>query len=526
MTHPLVVTLDRRSAPRTIFYGDRLLEVDMPPGTRVIYPRPPLEPLKDVDAAIRYAVNHPLNSDPLHAKLRPGMKVVIAIDDISLPLPPMRRPDIRERVLTVVLELLSDHGVEDVEMIIATSVHRRMTGDEVRHIVGDKIFDAYWPDRLYNHDAEDSKNMVEVGSTDHGEVVELNRKAVEADLVIYVNLNFVPMDGGHKSVTVGLCGYKSLRAHHNPGTMRECFSYMDPDKSALATSVSRMGKITNANLNVFTIETTINNRMFDRPLEFLSKNEDDLTSSEKTALKALSFTLARVPQPARQAIFNKVPSPYGVTGVFAGETEAVHKETLKKCYQQYLVPVKGQCDILVTGVPYVSPYNVGSFLNPLLVQVMANGYLFNLYKGLPLLKRGGTMIICHPCTDMFDKEHHAPYIEFVHNLLPETRDAMELHKRYERRFAENPAYIQMYRTGHAYHPAHAFFMWYWGEAGRQHIGRMIVVGADNEYIPKLMGWETARTMAEALDMARDTAPPDPDITMMHVAPMMMAEVSA
>jgi hypothetical protein len=334
------------------------------------------------------------------------------------------------------------------------------------------------------------------------------------------------MDGGHKSVTVGLCGYKSLRAHHNPGTMRKCWSYMDPDKSELANSVNRMGRITNKNLNVFTIETTINNRMFDRPLEFLAKNEDDLTSAERAAMKALTFTLSRVPQPARQAIFNKVPSPYGVTGVFAGETEAVHVHTMKKCYEQYLVPIKGQADIVVTGIPYISPYNVNSFLNPLLVQVMANGYLFNLYKGIPLLKKGGTMIITHPCTDLFDKEHHAPYIEFVHNLLPETRDAMELHKRYERKFAENPAYIQMYRTGHAYHPAHPFFMWYWGEAGRQHIGRMIVVGADNEYIPKLLGWETARTMAEALEMARETAPPSPEITMMHVAPTMMAEVTA
>src|SRR5579872_1177235 len=145
MSHPLVVTLDRRSAPRTIFSGDRLIEVDMPAGTRVIYPRPPLEALKDVDAAIRYALNHPENSDPLHAKLRPGMKVVIAIDDVSLPLPPMRRPDVRERVLTVVLAMLADHGVEDVEIIIATSIHRRMTGEEVLHIVGPRIYGAYWP---------------------------------------------------------------------------------------------------------------------------------------------------------------------------------------------------------------------------------------------------------------------------------------------------------------------------------------------------------------------------------------------
>ena len=70
--HPLVVTLDKKSAPRTLFSGDRLVEVDLPAGTRVIYPRPPLEALKDVDAAIRYAINHPLGTEPLHAKLRRG----------------------------------------------------------------------------------------------------------------------------------------------------------------------------------------------------------------------------------------------------------------------------------------------------------------------------------------------------------------------------------------------------------------------------------------------------------------------
>ena len=120
--HPLVVTIDKKSAPRAVFSGNRVLEVDLPVGTRVIYPRPPMEALRDVDAAIRYAVNHPLGSDPLHAKLRPGMKVVIAIDDVSLPLPPMRRPDARERVLTVVLEILADHGVEDAAR--SSSRHR------------------------------------------------------------------------------------------------------------------------------------------------------------------------------------------------------------------------------------------------------------------------------------------------------------------------------------------------------------------------------------------------------------------
>jgi hypothetical protein len=526
MSHPCVVTLDSRSEPRTLFSGDQLVEVDLPTGTRVVYPKPPLAPLKDVDAAIRFAINHPYGCEPLYALLKPGMKVTIAIDDISLPLPPMKKPDVRERVCLIVLDMLADHGVDDVELVIATSFHRRMKEWEVRHMLGDKIVDRYWPKKLYNFDAENHAQMKTLGETDEGEVVEIQRRAAESDLVIYVNLNYVPMDGGHKSVAVGLSGRKSLIAHHNPKVMRNCHSYMDPGSSELATRVNRQGRLLAKHVKIFTIETTINNRMFDKGIDMLARNEDDLTSTERTMLRGLRKTLDKLPQPARQAIFDKFPAPYGVTGVFAGETEAAHVHTLKKSYDQYLVPVVGQADILVTGVPFISPYNVHAFLNPLLVQCMVQGYLFNLYKGVPMVKKGGTMIFLHPCTDKFDNEQHAPYIEFVHRLLPETRDAMELHKRFEKQFSSNPAYIEMYRSGHAYHPNHAFFMWYWGEAGRQHLGRVIVVGADNEYIPQLMGWETARTMDEALRAARTTAPPNPEILALHVAPTMMVEMSA
>jgi hypothetical protein len=100
-----------------------------------------------------------------------------------------------------------------------------------------------------------------------------------------------------------------------------------------------------------------------------------------------------------------------------------------------------------------------------------------------------------------------------------------MHRRFEEKFATNPAYIEMYRRGHAYHPVHPFYMWYWGEAGRQHVGRVIVVGADNDYIPKLLGYETARTFADALAMASE-GKRDPEITMLHIAPIVMADVTA
>src|SRR5262249_34563033 len=157
--------------------------------------------------------------------------VTIAVDDISLPLPPMKRPDVREIVLDIVLEMLADHGVDDVHIIIATSLRRRMTEAEIRRMVGDKVFDAFHPDRLYNHDACDPDGMVVLGKTAHGELVDTNRRAAESDLVIYLNINLVPMDGGHKSVGVGLCGYESLKAHHTPKAIVESDSFMDPERS-------------------------------------------------------------------------------------------------------------------------------------------------------------------------------------------------------------------------------------------------------------------------------------------------------
>ena len=166
--HPCVVTINSRSKPRVLFCGDKLMEVDLPIGTRVIYPKPPLEPLEDVDASIRYALNHPENSEPLFAKLRPGMRVTIAIDDLSMPLPPMQTPDIRQRMVEIVLEMLDDYAVTDIELIIATAFHRPMTKQEIKRCVGKKVFNRFWPDRLYNHDAERPGGMTYLGKTAPG----------------------------------------------------------------------------------------------------------------------------------------------------------------------------------------------------------------------------------------------------------------------------------------------------------------------------------------------------------------------
>ena len=72
-----VVHIDTDSQPRILHYGEDFLLEDLPVGTRVVYPKPPIVGLPNPGAAIRYALHHPLDSEPLHAQLYPGMKVTI-----------------------------------------------------------------------------------------------------------------------------------------------------------------------------------------------------------------------------------------------------------------------------------------------------------------------------------------------------------------------------------------------------------------------------------------------------------------
>src|SRR5205814_9928767 len=124
----------------------------LPVGSRVIYPPEPVAALRDPDAAIRQALLHPLgDSKPLPELLFPGMQLTICFDDISLPLPPMRRPDVRQRVIEAVLDMAAEAGVDDVHLIAALALHRRMTEAELRHAVGDRVYDAFAPSgHLYN----------------------------------------------------------------------------------------------------------------------------------------------------------------------------------------------------------------------------------------------------------------------------------------------------------------------------------------------------------------------------------------
>ena len=518
--------LSAASADRLLWYGEDLVRVKLPAGTRVIYPKPSIPGLPDRNAAIRFALEHPEQAAPLRSQLRPGAKVTIAIDDISLPLPKMNRPDLRQSVLAVLLEMLEQEGVTDVEMVIANSFHRRMEPFEIRWSVGREIFDAFYPHRLYCHDGEDPDGIVELGETELGEKVRINRRAAESDVLIYVNINLVPMDGGNKSVGVGLCDYTSLRAHHNPQTIRASDSYFDHTKSPLTDSCNRMGRVVNDKLNVFHIETVVNNQMFDPRMQFFVKPEDEWNALDKVTFRIAQVGLGAMPRQLKRKVLFSVPAPYELIAVHAGATDAVHAKTLAYNYQQYCVPVDGQADVAVFGVPFICPYNVNAPMNPILVRCLTLGYFFNMYRGAPILKQGGVFILTHPLYNEFSPSHHAAYHEFFHRCLSETNDADELQHRYEAEFAHDSAYSEMYRNGYGYHGVHPLYMWYWAENGAKHCGQVIVVGAEDRESARIMGWECADTVAGALEMAQTFLGKRPSVAHVHIPPINMVDVAA
>src|SRR5260370_41659088 len=100
-----VIEVDRNTPPVLFHYGEGVRLEKLPFGARIVYPPDPLDAIAHPERAIRRALAKPLEDDPLKSLLRKGMKLTIAFDDLSLPLPPMAAPDVRQLVMCEGIEL-------------------------------------------------------------------------------------------------------------------------------------------------------------------------------------------------------------------------------------------------------------------------------------------------------------------------------------------------------------------------------------------------------------------------------------
>ena len=171
--------------------------------------------MKDVNEAIRHALLHPVgDSSPLpelltrrheaHDRHRRHLAAAAAR---------WRRRTSANACWSTSSSWRRRKGVEDLELIVATALHRRMTGrrDQAgggRACVPFVLAARSSPTSTRRRPTRSRTSASRI----KGEDVEISKRAAESDLIVYVNINLVAMDGGHKSVAVGLAGYRSLEA--------------------------------------------------------------------------------------------------------------------------------------------------------------------------------------------------------------------------------------------------------------------------------------------------------------------------
>ena len=96
---------------------------------------------------------------------------------------------------------------------------------------------------------------------------------------------------------------------------------------------------------------------------------------------------------------------------FAGSIEDAHRASLGLLDRQFALPVTGQADVVVYGLPNNDYYSRYSVLNPILLRNLALSYAAGSYQGMPLARQGGIAIFINPCRRQFSAQNHPSYIE-------------------------------------------------------------------------------------------------------------------
>jgi nickel-dependent lactate racemase len=211
--------------PTNVWYGDDKLELTFPESWHLDVVRmtghdsPPLN-----DDQIRFAFSNPIGSKKISELAEGKETVVILFDDMSRPTPCYV-------VVPQVIEELHKGGIQDdnIQFIAAIGNHRVMTHFDYVKKLGAEIVENYPVD---NHNP--FHNLIEVGTTQYDNRIELNRDFIESDLKIGIggikSHGFVGYGGGAKIILPGVSSCNTIVFNHidiggfGPGTRPKPFT--------------------------------------------------------------------------------------------------------------------------------------------------------------------------------------------------------------------------------------------------------------------------------------------------------------
>ena len=510
------------------FSGNNIIDARLPEGAKIFYAPEPMPGIKKsyVPKAVLGAFQNPLGMSSLDKLVSRSSKILIAFDDNCQPFPETSRPDIRQQALEVLLPLLYSYGVQkkNIRLVCAVALHRKMKKHELARMVGRKIMGEFYPQQLDNSDAEDPDDVVDLGETEEGEPVQICRGVVESDLVIYVDSVQIPLNGGHKSVAVGLGAYKSIANHHHPKMTADSPHVMQPENSKMHECIERISRVVQKHARIMVMEAAMNNATYAFHVSYLGKPNARCNAVERFLKRVTPVTMALTPEPIRKVLLRAVRADYDPIEINAGAIEPVHVRTMAAMKAQMTVPAPKQYDTVVFGLPDLSPYAVGARINPVLVVSDVLGYVFNWFYNRPIVKPGGVLIILNPAFEVFHPEYHTAYRKFYEEVLPVTTEPFEMQEQFQEKYAYDPYLIECYRKRYAHHGFHPFTVWYWATYALKYLAKVILVGPPKDTVAKRLGVSWAPSLGHALGQAREITGGDA-VTALTIPPFFYFDVT-
>ncbi len=161
------------------------------------------------DELIRAAMATPTGSKPLRELAVGKNKIVLIASDHTRPVPS------KLIIPKMLSEIREGNPNADVTILIATGCHRGTTKDELIAKFGMDIVNR---EKIVIHDCDDKENLVNIGELPSCSPCEINKLAIEADLLIaegFIEPHFFAgFSGGRKSVLPGIAGRNTVLGNH------------------------------------------------------------------------------------------------------------------------------------------------------------------------------------------------------------------------------------------------------------------------------------------------------------------------
>jgi lactate racemase len=312
----------------SLAYGQGYLPVELPDGRTTVIQPSHTPGLADERSAVLGGLEKPIAARPLREWIKPGGRICIAFTDITRATP-------NDRLIPWLLSCLADVPRENITLINALGTHRPNTRAEHERLLTPAVVQGY---RVLNHEAENPRALIPLGTTRDGTPALLNRYFVEADVRIVTGFIephfFAGFSGGPKGIMPGLAGLPTVMSNHG-------VSHINDPKA--------------------TFGVTQGNPIWEEMREI--------------ALRAgPSFLLNVSLNEQRQ-----------ITGVFAGDLLAAHQAGCDFVRQSAMQRFDAPFDIVVTT-------NSGYPLDQNLYQAVKG-----MSAGSRVLKPGGTLILASEC---------------------------------------------------------------------------------------------------------------------------------